>query len=245
MPIWFFIVPNLGFSLNPGLRTNQIDHGHATAADGDLLTGFHGFDQLRKLVFRIRDAHLHETMIAIKDGYVNSAPEERASDLMCGISSVPPQIRCDGRGIYSRISTHIEFWTLPTNARHGNRQANLKTGRFVPIEIRIVAEENEALQSVGLEEHFARHPFSFDRELVHKSVDGSDDSAVNHIVASRPFDIVSDGFGEQPELGDGVLAAIRGERRLEISVPIRDGERQPILFRVPHAYHEELYSGDG
>jgi hypothetical protein len=50
------------------------------------------------------------------------------------------------------------IWVTETDS------ANLKTGRFVPVEIRVVAEENEALQSVGLEEHFARYPFSFDCE---------------------------------------------------------------------------------
>lgn len=113
------------------------------------------------------------------------------------------------------------------------------------VEIRVVAEENEALQSVGLKQHFSRYPYSFDRKLVDKSVDGSDDGPVNHIVASRLLDVVPDGFGKQPELGDGVLAPIRGERRLEISVPIRNGERQPILFRVRYAHDEELYSGAG
>jgi hypothetical protein len=28
-------------------------------------------------------------------------------------------------------------------------------------------------------------------------------------------------------------------------VPIRNRERNPILFRVPHAHDEELYSGAG
>jgi hypothetical protein len=132
-----------------------------------------------------------------------------------------------------------------SNLRSQKPAGNLKTWRFVTVEIRVVAEEDEALESVGLEEHFARRPFSFDGELVDKSVDGSYDGPMNHIVASRLLDVISDGFGKQAELADGVLAPIRGERRLEISVPIRNGEREPILFRVPHAHHEELYSGAG
>jgi hypothetical protein len=151
-----------------------------------------------------------------------------------------------GNRVYPERSRLLALTALPTsNLRSQKSTGNLKTGRFIPVEIWVVAEENEALQSVGLEEHFARYPFSFDCELVDKSVDGADDGAVNHIVASRLLDIVSDGFGKQPELGNGVLAPIRGERRLEISVSIRDGERQPILFRAPHAHDEELYSGAG
>ena len=107
----------------------------------------------------------------------------------------------------------------------------LKIGRFVPGEIRVVAEENKALQSVGLEEHFARYPFSFDRERVDKSVDGSDDGPVNHIVVSSLFSVVSDGFGKQSELGDGVLAPIRGKRRLEISVMGRRDSEKDRLAR--------------
>jgi hypothetical protein len=53
--------------------------------------------------------------------------------------------------------------------------------------------------------------------------------AVTRTPHSRLLDVVSDGFGKQAELGDGVRAPIRGERRAEISVPIRNGECQPIL----------------
>ena len=109
----------------------------------------------------------------------------------------------------------------------------------------VVSEENQALQSVGLGEHFARYPFSFDPEFVDKSVYGPDDGPVNHLVASRFPGVVSDSFGKQPELGNGIHAPIRGERRLEISAPIRNRERQPILFRVPQTHDEELYSGGG
>jgi hypothetical protein len=87
-------------------------------------------------------------------------------------------------------------------------------------------------------------PLSFNRELVDKSIDDSDDGPVNHI-ASRVLDVVSGGFGKQLELEDGVLAPIRSERRPEISVTIRNGERQPIPFRVPHARDEEFYNGAG
>jgi hypothetical protein len=67
---------------------------------------------------------------------------------------------------------------LPTcNLRSQKPTGNFKTGGVVPVEIRVVAEENKALQSVGLEEHFARYPFSFARELG-KSVDGLDDGPV-------------------------------------------------------------------
>jgi hypothetical protein len=60
----------------------------------------------------------------------------------------------------------------------------------------VVSGENQALQSVGLEERLARYPFSFDRELVDKSVYGPDDGPVNRIVASRLLGVVSDGFGK-------------------------------------------------
>lgn len=171
----------------------------------------------------------------------------RITDSENGPSRPSPILGDNNQGCIGSAPTERKpGYALPTtDLRSQKPTGNLKTGRFVTVEIRVVAEENEALQSVGLDEHFARYPFSFYCELVDKSVDGSGDGSANHIVASRLLDVVSDGFGKQPELGDGVLAPIRSECRLEISAPIRNGERQPILFRVPHAPDEELYIGVG
>jgi len=45
--------------VNCGPSANQIDYRDAATADGDLLAGFDGLDQLGELVFRIGHADLH------------------------------------------------------------------------------------------------------------------------------------------------------------------------------------------
>jgi hypothetical protein len=74
--------------------------------------------------------------------------------------------------------------------------AVLNVRRFVPVEVRIVAEKEEAFQSFGLEQHFAGYPLSFDPEKIDEPVNGPDNVAVHHLVASRLVDIASDGFGK-------------------------------------------------
>jgi hypothetical protein len=75
-------------------------------------------------------------------------------------------------------------------------QASSKTRRFVPVEVRIVAEKKEAFQSFRLEEHFARDPLSFDPQIIDEPMNGPDNGAVHHLVASRLLDITSDSFGK-------------------------------------------------
>jgi len=75
-------------------------------------------------------------------------------------------------------------------------RASSKTRRFVPIEVRIVAEKKEAFQSFGLDEHFAGYPLLFDPEIIDEPVDGPDNVAAHHLVASGLLDIPSDGFGK-------------------------------------------------
>jgi len=106
-------------------------------------------------------------------------PSCRASGLVQ--QPIPPVIRDDKRenGLWANTG-----------------QASSKTRRFVPIEVRIVAEKKEAFQSFGLVEHFAGYPLSFDPEIIDEPVDGPDNVAVHHLVASGLLDIPSDGFGK-------------------------------------------------
>jgi hypothetical protein len=60
----------------------------------------------------------------------------------------------------------VAWAVIASNLRSQKPTGNLKTWRLVPVEVPVVAEENEALQSVDLDEHFTRYPFSFDCELV-------------------------------------------------------------------------------
>ena len=86
-----------------------------------------------------------------------------------------------------------------TTAKTGSVQtltAVLNLRRLVPVEVRIVAEKEEAFQSFGLEQHFAGYPLSFDPEKIDEPVNGPDNVAVHHLVASYLLDIASDGFGK-------------------------------------------------
>ncbi len=52
----------------------------------------------------------------------------------------------------------LAITALPnSNRRSPGLLCNLNPGGFLPVEIRVIAEEDEALQSIGLEEHFARY----------------------------------------------------------------------------------------
>ena len=72
----------------------------------------------------------------------------------------------------------------------------LNIRRFVPVEVRIVAEKEEAFQSFGLEQHFAGYPLPFDPEKIDEPENGPGNVAVHHPGASRLLDIPSDGLGK-------------------------------------------------
>jgi hypothetical protein len=75
-------------------------------------------------------------------------------------------------------------------------KAASKTGRFASVEVRIVAEKKEAFQPFRLVEHFAGGPLPFDPEIIDEPVNGPDNGAVDHLVASRLLDIAWGGFGK-------------------------------------------------
>jgi len=63
-------------------------------------------------------------------------------------------------------------------------QASSKIRRFVPIEVRFVAEKKEAFQSFDPDEHFAGYPLSLDPEIIDEPVDGPDNVAAHGGVLS-------------------------------------------------------------
>ena len=75
-------------------------------------------------------------------------------------------------------------------------QAASKTRGFVALEVRIVAEKKQAFQSFSLGQHFAGYALSSDLEIIDEPVNGADNAAVHHLIASGLLDIAPDGFGK-------------------------------------------------
>ena len=115
---------------------------------------------------------------------------------------------------------------LPSRLWHPSRleaPGRLKTKRFVPVEVRIVAGEKEAFEPFGLGQYFARHALSLDLKIIEEPVDKLSNLAMYHSVFPRPLDIKSGGLREQPEFIDRVLSSSSCECLSKLAVPIRHG----------------------
>jgi len=112
--------------------------------------------------------------------------------------------------------------------------AKSQTGRLIAIEVRIVAEEEQAFQSFGFEQDFVRHPLALALQILDQSVDCPDNTPVQHLVLASCIYILSHHRSEGFELTRRIPLPAPCERMLEDTVLIDYQCRQPVFFRARH-----------
>ena len=109
-----------------------------------------------------------------------------------------------------------------------------QTGRLIAVEVRIVAEEEQAFQSFSFEQDFVRHPLAFALQILDQPVDGPDHTPVQHLVLASCIYILSRYRSERFELTRRISPPAPCERLLENTVLIDYQCRQPVFFRARH-----------
>lgn len=118
----------------------------------------------------------------------------RPSVLTCGERDLEAPPTVPALILYDRRETGYD--RRETRPLANGEEAFSKTRRLVPVEVRIVAEKDQAFQPFGLDEHFGWYPFSFDPKIGDETVNSRDNGAVNHLVACGLLDIAAGRFGK-------------------------------------------------
>lgn len=113
-------------------------------------------------------------------------------------------------------------------------EAKSQTRRLIAIEVRIVAEEEQAFESFGFEQDFVRHPLAFALQILDQPVDGPDNTPVQHLVLASCIYILSHHRSEGFEFTRRIPLPAPCERLLENTVLIDYQCRQPVFFRARH-----------
>jgi len=109
-----------------------------------------------------------------------------------------------------------------------------QTGRLIAVEVRIVPEKQQALQSLGFKQDLVRHPLAFASQILDQPVHSPDDTSVNHLVLASGVHVLSHHHSEGFELTCRIPLPAPCECFLESGVPVDHQCCQPIFIRARH-----------
>ena len=120
----------------------------------------------------------------------------------------------------------------PTLAQLG--RPGLQTGRFIPLEVRIVPKEEQALQPVCLIEDSARYSFSLQPKLLCQTVYGVNNLSMYEVIVAGSVNIASSSVCERKKRLGRILPHRSSKCGLENGPVIYHRRCQSILLGVAH-----------
>src|ERR1035441_4347760 len=158
------------------------------------------------------------------------------------VSAIARELEAGGHAVGEEVGKKRNIAVRSLSPLAGGHP-RLQPWRFVALEVRIVAAEQEALQSVGVAENLSRDAFPLHLEEIGETVDGGDDFCVDQRVGLRQLGVAPCRLEECPEGLGGVLALV-GKRGLKIDPTAFDLRGQTILLRRLHSWPPNLWTRD-